>query len=82
VGELRTPEFGVTEVDFTWRWAVTPTGGHFHPDGATLRAFPSSLRTFAITGLADAPRADTVYDATVVLTRIDDTRQGTQVRFR
>lgn len=82
VGEVRNPEPGILEVDYTWRWALTPTGGHFDPDGATLRAIPSSLRTFAITGLADGPRANTVYTGTAALARAGGTWRTIQVRLR
>jgi hypothetical protein len=82
VGEVRNPEIGALEVDYTWRWAVTPTGSHFDPAGATQRALPSSLRTFAIARMAEAPRADTVYNATALLLRIDGAWKMSDVRFK
>lgn len=82
VGEVRKPEIGALEVDYTWRWALTPTGSYFDPDGATQGALPASMRTFAIAGMAEAPRADTVYKATALLLYLEGAWKMSNVRFR
>lgn len=82
VGEVSNPEPGIRKVDYTWRWALTPTGGHFDPGGATQLALPSSVRTYAIAGMREAPRADSVYSGTALLLRVGDTWQAIEVRLR
>lgn len=71
VTEVRKPEPWMMEVDYTWRWKLTPTGSHFDPDGgATLRRLPPSQRTFLIEGMENGLHADSIYTGTAKLTRI------------
>jgi hypothetical protein len=79
VRQVRKVKEGEVEIEFTWRWALTPAGRHFDANGPTVRSLPASQNGFAIPGVADGLRADTVYTGKAAVSRTGDSWKVTDL---
>jgi hypothetical protein len=79
VKEIREAAEGY-DVDFTWRWVLTPAGRHFDLDGPTMQALPPHHRQVQLDGISGL-HGDSLYQATASLERVGGrwTSQGAGV---